>query len=72
MEIRKYGLRKVLVAEENKHIRRIDDVYVPAHEEDGKIIPAHFPYYTSILFLGDNFEDDKLDELYIEEEIEEN
>lgn len=27
------------------------------------------PYYASILFLADNFDESKLNELYVEEEI---
>ncbi len=66
MEIRKYGTKKILIADENKHIRDINDVYVPATETEEE----HKPYYTSIIFLADNFDDSKLNELYIEEEID--
>ena len=30
MEIRKYGNKKILIADNNKHIRDINDVYTPA------------------------------------------
>lgn len=66
MEIRTYGAKKILIADENKHIRDINDVYVPATETEEE----HQPYYASIIFLADNFEDSKLNELYVEEEIE--
>ena len=65
MEIRKYGEKKILIADENKHIRDINDVYVPATETEEE----HNPYYASIIFLADNFDDSKLNELYVEEEI---
>ena len=65
MEIRKYGEKKILIADENKHIRDINDVYVPATETEEE----HKPYYTSVIFLADNFDDSKLNELYVEEEI---
>ena len=65
MEIRKYGNKKILIADENKHIRDINDVYVPATETEEE----HKPYYTSVMFLADNFDDSKLNELYVEEEI---
>ena len=65
MEIRKYCEKKILIADENKHIRDINDVYVPATETEEE----HKPYYTSVIFLADNFDDSKLNELYIEEEI---
>ncbi len=71
MEIRKYGNKKILIADTNKHIRSINDVYTPAkYNEQGEIIELeHFPYYTSIIFLADNFDDSKLNELYVEEDI---
>ena len=65
MEIRKYGSKKILIADENKQIRDINDVYIPATETEEE----HKPYYTSIIFLADNFDDSKLNELYIEEDI---
>ena len=65
MEIRKYGAKKILIADENKQIRDINDVYIPATETEEE----HKPYYTSIIFLADNFDDSKLNELYVEEEI---
>ena len=68
MEIRKYGTKKILIADENKHIRDINDVYVPATETEEE----HKPYYTSIIFLADNFDDSKLNELYVEEELNKN
>ncbi len=66
MEIRKYGNKKILIADENKQIRDINDVYTPATETEEE----RKPYYASIIFLADNFEDSKLNELYVEEEIE--
>lgn len=66
MEIRNYGKKKILIADENKQIRDVNDVYVPATETEEE----HKPYYASIIFLADNFEDSKLNELYVEEEIE--
>ena len=66
MEIRTYGKKKILIADANKQIRDINDVYVPATETEEE----HKPYYASIIFLADNFDDSKLNDLYIEEEIE--
>ena len=65
MEIRKYGSKKILIADENKQIRDINDVYVPATETEEE----HKPYYTSVIFLADNFDDSKLNDLYVEEDI---
>ena len=65
MEIRTYGAKKILIADENKHIRSIDDV--SREDENGNKIE---PYYTSVIFLADNFEDSKLNELYVEEDMD--
>ena len=65
MEIRTYGAKKILIADENKQIRDINDVYTTATETEEE----HKPYYTSVIFLADNFDDSKLNELYVEEEI---
>lgn len=65
MEIRNYGKKKILIADENKQIRDVNDLYTPASENEEE----HKPYYTTIIFLADNFDDSKLNELYIEEEI---
>lgn len=65
MEIRYYGAKKILIADTNKHIRSIDDV--SREDENGNKIE---PYYASIIFLADNFDDSKLNELYIEEDID--
>ena len=50
MEIRNYGKKKILIADENKQIRDINDVYTPATETEEE----HKPYYTSVIFLADN------------------
>ncbi len=71
MEIRNYGKKKILIADENKQIRDINDTYEEEHyDEEGNLISQKKPYYASIIFLADNFEDSKLNELYVEEEIE--
>ena len=64
MEIRKYGNKKILIADEDCHIRSIDDV--TREDENGNIIE---PYYASVIFLADNFDDNKLNELYVEEDM---
>ena len=66
MEIRRYGSKKILIADENKQIRDINDIYTPATETEEE----HKPYYTSVIFLADNFEDSKLNELYVEEDMD--
>lgn len=67
-----YSKPKLLIADEGKHIRDINDVYVPEHidETTGKLIPEYKPYYSTVIFLADNFNDDRLHELYVEEKLE--
>lgn len=70
MEIRTYGKKKILIADENKQIRDINDIYEEEHyDEEGNLTPQKKPYYASVIFLADNFDDSKLNELYVEEEI---
>lgn len=60
---------RLLLADEGKHIRSIDDVYVPEHEdEEGNIIPEYFPTYSEMIFLGIQVDETKLDEIYVEED----
>ena len=65
MEIRNYGKTKILIADENKHIRDINDIYTPATKTEEE----HIPYYASVIFLANNFDDKELNNLYVEEEI---
>ena len=66
MQLINYTKPRVLIADEKKHMRDKNDIYVPATETEEE----HKPYYASIIFLADNFDDSKLNELYVEEEIE--
>lgn len=60
---------RLLLADEGKHIRAINDVYVPEHEdEEGNIVPEHFPNYAEMIFLGIQVDETKLDEIYVEED----
>lgn len=62
---------KMIVADEGKHIRSIDDVYVEEYiDEEGNVIPEHIPYYTTTIFVPDSFTEEQMNELYIEEDIE--
>ena len=62
----------LLIADEGKTIRDINDVYVPAkYDEQGNLIEEEkIPYYSTLIFLADNIDTSKIDELYVEEEIE--
>lgn len=71
MEIRNYGSKKILIADNNCRIKSVGDIYEAEHkDEDGNLIPEHFPYYSAVIFLADNFNEDRLHELYVEEKIE--
>ena len=59
--VEKNGLKKI-VADDGKKIRSIDDVYYK--DENGE---EHYPYYTTIIYLANNFDISKINELYIEE-----
>ena len=62
----------LLIADEGKHIRSRNDIYIPAkYDEQGNLIEEEkIPYYSTLIFLADNFDENKLNELYVEEEIE--
>ena len=63
---------KLLIADEGKLLRDINDVYVAEHyDEEGNLVPQKKPYYSSVIFLGEQINSlEECKELYIEEEIE--
>ena len=63
---------KKIVADEGKHIRSVDDVYVSEHyDNEGNLIEEHFPYYSTTIFVPDSFTEEQMNELYVEEDITE-
>lgn len=65
-----YTNPKMIVAEEGKHIRSKDDVYVAEYtDEEGNIVPEHIPYYSTTIFVPDTFTEEEMNELYVEEII---
>ena len=60
-----YTEPKMIVAEKGKHIRSKDDVYTK-NEETGE---EHIPYYTTTIFVPNDFTEEEMNELYIEEDI---
>lgn len=62
---------KMIVSSEGKMIRSKNDTYSPAkYDEQGKLIePEHKPYYSTTIFVPDNFTEEQMNELYIEEDI---
>lgn len=70
MKLFNYTNPKMIVADEGKYIRSVDDVYVPEHyDEEGNLIEEHFPYYSTMVFVPDDFTEEEMYKLYIEEEI---
>jgi hypothetical protein len=66
-----YTKPKMIVADKGKHIRQVDDVYVAEYtDEEGNIVPEHFPYYSTTIFVPDDFTEEQMNELYVEENIE--
>ena len=70
MQLFNYTKPNMIVADRGKHIRSIDDVYVPEHtDEQGNVIPEHFSYYATTIFVPDGFTEEQMNELYVEEEV---
>lgn len=61
---------KMIVADKGKHIRGINDVYVPEHiDEEGNVVEEYFPYYTTVIFVPDSYTEAQMNEDYVEENI---
>lgn len=62
---------KMIVSSEGKMIRSKNDTYSPAkYDEQGNLIePEHKPYYTTTIFVPDNFTEEQMNDLYIEEDV---
>ena len=69
MKLFDYTQPKMIVADEGKHIRSKNDVYVAEHyDEEGNFVEEHFPYYSDMVFVPDDFTEEKMYELYVEED----
>jgi hypothetical protein len=65
-----YTQPKMIVAEKGKHIREVNDIYVAEHtDEEGNLVPEHYPHYSTTIFVPNSFTEDQMNELYIEEDI---
>ena len=62
---------KMIVSNEGKMIRSKNDIYSPAkYDEQGNLVePEHKPYYCTTIFVPDNFTEEQMNELYIEEDV---
>ena len=71
MQLINWTKPKMIISDEGKWIRDKQDVYVPEHkDEEGNIVPEHFPHYSTTIFVPDNFTEAQMNELYVEETIE--
>ena len=63
---------KMIISDEGKWIRDVKDVYVAEHidEQTGELIPEKIPHYSTTIFVPDNFTEDMMNDLYVEETIE--
>lgn len=62
---------KMIVANEGKQIRAVDDIYKEAYiDEQGNEVPEHIPHYSTTIFVPDSFTEEQMNELYVEENIE--
>ena len=73
MQLIKHTKPKMIISDEGKWIRDVNDVYVAEHtdEQTGELIPEKTPHYTTTIFVPDNFTEEQMNELYVEEEIKE-
>lgn len=74
MKLINYTIPRILIADEGKHFRDKNDVYVPEHidKETGELVSEHFPYYMTMCFPGVQIQTiEDAEEIYIEEEIKE-
>ena len=71
MQLFTYTKPKMIVADKGKHIRSVDDVYVPEHyDSEGNLVEEHTPYYSTTIFVPDDFTEEQMNELYVEEDAQ--
>ena len=71
MQLINWTKPKMIVSSEGKMIRSKNDIYIPAkYDEQGNLVePEHKPYYCTTIFVPDNFTEEQMNELYIEEDV---
>ena len=71
MQLIYWAKPKMIVSNEGKMIRSKNDTYSPAkYDEQGNLVePEHKPYYCTTIFVPDNFTEEEMNELYIEEDV---
>lgn len=64
-----YTKNKMLIADEGKVLRAVNDVYVEAHiDEEGNQVEEHIPYTTDVVFLPESITEQQAKEMYVEED----
>ena len=72
MKLFDYTKPKMIVADEGKHIRSVNDVYTEEHyDNEGNLVEEHFPYYSTTIFVPNDTTEEDVYEIYVEEQIEE-
>ena len=72
MQLINWAKPKMIISDEGKWIRDVNDVYVAEHidEQTGELIPEKIPYYSTTIFVPDDFTIEMMNDLYVEETIE--
>ena len=61
---------RMVISEEGHQIRDKNDVRIEKHiDENGKVIETYEPHYSTVIFVPDNFTEEMMNELYVEETI---
>jgi hypothetical protein len=62
----------MIIADRGKKIRNKNDTYKKEYiDEYGMKVNEHIPYYTTTIFVSENFKKEDMDKIYIEEEVDE-
>lgn len=72
MQLINWTKPKMIISDEGKWIRDVNDVYVAEHidEQTGELIPEKIPHYSTTIFVPDDFTKEQMNDLYVEETIE--
>ena len=68
MQIIRRKKMTLLLADDNKLLRDINDIYTPeTKNQDGSVTPEHIPYTTDLIFLPLDITEDEIKSMYVEE-----
>lgn len=72
MQFFDYTEPKMIIADRGKKIRNKNDTYKKEYiDEYGMKVNEHIQYYTTTIFVSENFKKEDMDKIYIEEEVDE-